>query len=514
MQKIKYVIQNYNTPIYPIILIIEMIINDFPKTFRRYWVKRCIAKWVGDFNEIYTFDDLENKNSAYFQRRIVNSDLLKQTRHNIFKQGDSLIKFTEKFPRLNLKSISDKQLVDLYLEFNNKYKQLCLWGWVPNAVDGRKNLFSNKLEKKLKNILIKRRNEQKIGEYYTILTSKSKISLREEVKIELLRICLKIKNNCSIKELFTENSVKDIIKILPKYLKFQNLIKRYAQKYGWLTFNYNGPIYSYKNCVSEIKLFLKEKQDIKLELINLQKKAITTSRQKENITKELNLPINLKREFNALSELFYLKNFRKNILYQAHYHVQFLLKEMARRLNYPLNLMYYLLPCEVTSLFLGQLNKKGFKDSLKDRLNLSVLRISLSGIQLFTGKKANSILKKYNIKRKDIVKKNNKIIQLKGQIASSGFYQGKAKIINSKNDINKFKKGEILVSVKTDPALLPAMQRSGAIITEMGGITSHAAIVSRELQKPCIIGVKSATAILKDGNKILVDANEGKITIL
>ena len=73
----------------------------------------------------------------------------------------------------------------------------------------------------------------------------------------------------------------------------------------------------------------------------------------------------------------------------------------------------------------------------------------------------------------------------------------------------KMKQGDVLVSPATNPNLVPAMKKAAAIITEDGGITCHAAIVARELQTPCVVGCKNAIAILKDGDRVEVDANKG-----
>ena len=73
----------------------------------------------------------------------------------------------------------------------------------------------------------------------------------------------------------------------------------------------------------------------------------------------------------------------------------------------------------------------------------------------------------------------------------------------------KMKKGDIMVSIATDPDVVPAMKMAAAIVTEQGGITSHAAIVSRELGIPCIIGTKIATEVLKDGDMVEVNVNHG-----
>ena len=69
--------------------------------------------------------------------------------------------------------------------------------------------------------------------------------------------------------------------------------------------------------------------------------------------------------------------------------------------------------------------------------------------------------------------------------------------------------GEILVSSETTPELMPAIKKAAAIVTEMGGLTSHASIISRELGKPCIVGTKIATQVFRDGDLVEVNATKG-----
>ena len=80
--------------------------------------------------------------------------------------------------------------------------------------------------------------------------------------------------------------------------------------------------------------------------------------------------------------------------------------------------------------------------------------------------------------------------------------------------MDRVKNGDILVTGMTTPNFVPAMKRAGAIVTNDGGITCHAAIVSRELGVPCIIGTRMATKILKDGDLVEVNANDGTINKL
>ena len=100
---------------------------------------------------------------------------------------------------------------------------------------------------------------------------------------------------------------------------------------------------------------------------------------------------------------------------------------------------------------------------------------------------------------------------IEGMVACQGLVKGKVRIIKSRKDLNDFKSGEILVASQTQPQYVVAMMKATAIVTDQGGITSHAAIVSREYKIPCIVGTGNATKILKNGDYILVDAESGKI---
>ncbi|MBI4029452.1 MAG: phosphoenolpyruvate synthase [Candidatus Blackburnbacteria bacterium] len=100
---------------------------------------------------------------------------------------------------------------------------------------------------------------------------------------------------------------------------------------------------------------------------------------------------------------------------------------------------------------------------------------------------------------------------LTGQGASPGIATGSVKILHSPKEIGKVKKGDILVARMTSPDYVPAMKLAGAIITDEGGVTSHAAIVSRELGLPSVVGTKSATKNLKDGEVITVNGKTGEV---
>ena len=122
---------------------------------------------------------------------------------------------------------------------------------------------------------------------------------------------------------------------------------------------------------------------------------------------------------------------------------------------------------------------------------------------IFTGKEASKLIKIFL--RKERKEKLFGIPVYKGKVV------GKVKIITSKKDFSKFKSGEILVSPHTTPDYLPVIKKAKAILTERGGITSHAVIVSRELKKSCIVGIKDLIVSLKDGDLVEVDADKGVV---
>ncbi len=100
---------------------------------------------------------------------------------------------------------------------------------------------------------------------------------------------------------------------------------------------------------------------------------------------------------------------------------------------------------------------------------------------------------------------------LTGSPASPGLISGPVKILSSAKQINKITPGDVLVAHMTSPDYVPAMRKAAAIITNAGGQTSHAAIVSRELGVPCVVGTTTATKILKDRDIVTVDGSHGRV---
>ena len=130
--------------------------------------------------------------------------------------------------------------------------------------------------------------------------------------------------------------------------------------------------------------------------------------------------------------------------------------------------------------------------------------------KLYLNKKIDDIEKEYGIllEKEDI---DENVSEIKGVEAYPGIVRGKVRRVMGHKQIDLIKEGEILVSPMTMPDFLPAMEKAAAFITDEGGITCHAAIVAREMKKPCVVGTKTATKILKDGDLVEVNADKGII---
>jgi phosphohistidine swiveling domain-containing protein len=156
------------------------------------------------------------------------------------------------------------------------------------------------------------------------------------------------------------------------------------------------------------------------------------------------------------------------------------------------------------------LNDKGIlPKNFKERVNGFGKIIENREGRIITGNQLKEYLNKF------IQKVDNDIVEFKGTVASKGgIVKGIARVVEESKYISKMNKGEILVANETTPDYVVGMKIAGAIITNQGGITSHAAITSREMGIPCIIGTKIATKVLKDGDLVEVDAERGIVKII
>ena len=151
-----------------------------------------------------------------------------------------------------------------------------------------------------------------------------------------------------------------------------------------------------------------------------------------------------------------------------------------------------------------------FNNKLK---NLKIANYRKTTIVASDLKNGYKLFKNNNFQKQSFlnIKEKNFQSEISGTIANTGKVVGIAKIVLSSQDFSKFKNGDILITAMTSVDFVPLMKIAAAFVTNEGGITSHASIVSRELNKPCIIGTKIATKVFKDGDLVEADANSGII---
>ncbi len=201
--------------------------------------------------------------------------------------------------------------------------------------------------------------------------------------------------------------------------------------------------------------------------------------------------------------LSYMKDLKDDFRRQGIYYAQRLFEEIASRAGLNLQQISYATEEEITD-FLDS-GKKIPEDKTEERRKgFAIYFDKGKNVQCKSGKDVEAALNELGLVISEQFSE-----EIKGSPASAGKAKGVVVIVRGVSDLGKVKKGDILVAVTTHPDYVPAMQKTAAIVTDEGGITSHAAIVARELGIPCIVGAKNATKALKDGDKAEVDASAG-----
>jgi phosphohistidine swiveling domain-containing protein len=166
----------------------------------------------------------------------------------------------------------------------------------------------------------------------------------------------------------------------------------------------------------------------------------------------------------------------------------------------------------VTAIAREEIENPPKKEILEDRMRHSIIspsnKVEAITLDEYENKHTSYYFENHRLPSID---STNKII---GTIAYKGLVTGIVRIVRRKNQVPIVKSGEIIVSPMTTPDFAPAMMIASAFVTDEGGIMCHAAITAREMKKPCIIGTKIATRVLKDGDVVEVNANTGIVKII
>lgn len=350
---------------------------------------------------------------------------------------------------------------------------------------------------------------------------------------DLIIYCFKFLQNWQVTTLFCEALDEDIIQEYFDQLQLKIDFKEFVKMSTLVDFDslislsdkcllelenfdlYNAQwIFANYLCtpgINEIEKLAREKikeaggaEKIKGEIIKLQAEASENKKLAEEYRETLSE--SGKELFDFIKMTLYIRDVRKRFAYQMITVISNALRECFKRLDYNREHIIYTI---YNDFIAGDYKKPEYKDELAKRENGFIIYYKDKGheIEYVDYDQAKKELSQAAFGALDTS-------EIKGSVAQGGQATGKAKIVLNAKDFNKFNEGDILVTSMTRPEFVPLMKKAGAVITDEGGVTCHAAIVSRELKLPCIIGTKTATQVLKDDMQVEVDANNGLIKIL
>ncbi len=459
---------------------------------RSYSFIRKYKKFIGFYNK-FVLDFYIGKNDANDVAESILKALVdrpnfgKDVNKNIVLWSNKLIAFSKKLSQRPWQKYSNQQLWQLYLQNDKIHTKLYTYGWLPVAVDLYHNNFTNKLKRYLYSVCD---SKEQAEHAFIVFTTPSKKTIIADEREEFLRIYEKNKKFIKSKN-------------IPGH--FQKELQKHAEKWGHLGYIYAGnvEVFGPKHYLSEMKELLATKADSQKLLRKEAQQLKAAKIQQAKLYKQLGISALYKRLFEAAKDFALTKLFRRHAqLTNAYALHHTLISEIAKRLKLSRYQVQFMLMGEVKDALLkGVYNKK----LIAQRTKHCVMYTELGFETIYQGAIEKKLQSYVNVK----IDRNLK--NFSGQTAQPGYGKGKVKIILRAKDMVKMNKGDILVSVATDPDIVPAMKKAAAIVTEQGGITSHAAIVSRELGIPCVIGAKLVTQVLKDGDLVEVDATKGMI---
>jgi phosphohistidine swiveling domain-containing protein len=433
----------------------------------------CPGKYYRQLDGSRWISELDFKNITAFYKKSIKHDpaFFSKIADTRAKANERLKNFALRQTGKKWKEMSDEKLIDIlekwqYLE-GAHWGGVCLYGYYIYVND----IFLFEFKKYLENKLT-----YNFDDVWNYILSPSQMTEIGKEKIDLLKLAL-----VSLKKPINDAQMK-----------------QHANKYAFTNkYYFWGDKLDAKKVKENLNSYRRKGQKfIEAEIEKMRPKKIDLG--KYNLSKN---DITIIEGIRKISSTY---NQNDDVSNYTIYLLDSFFKELAARLN----LTYE----EVVSMR-GVEIKRSIR-SRKLAVDRSEIKLRLKDHAIIFAKKKIFILSGKELeeyKKQELKEKKFKIVQeLKGSVANPGkIITGRVRIIDSDTKVGNFKDGEILVTQMTNPAFVPAMKKAKAIITDEGGLLCHAAIVSRELGVPCIIGTKIATKILKDGEIVEVNANSG-----
>jgi phosphohistidine swiveling domain-containing protein len=290
-------------------------------------------------------------------------------------------------------------------------------------------------------------------------------------------------------------------------IMFKNKVTDFSNKYIWFPFEYGGPeIYDVETVIKRVQEHIKKGDKIEThseeEIINHQ----------NDIIKKYNLNDEIIFHFKIIQTLALMQDDRKAVNARACYFVNNLvLSKLSKIIGLPIKDLFLIDPWLLDE-YIDIEDLSGLKERIEKRNEMFLICLDENDKIAFKEgiHECTSFLNNLDITINEKVV-NNSIV---GKVAYPGKVTGIARVVKKSSECSMLNDGEILVTYMTTPDFVPFLKRASAVVTEEGGITCHAAIVARELKKPCITGTGNVMSIIKDGDMIEVDANNGIVRII
>lgn len=485
--------------------------ENLPDDLKQFGYKNLVAVYE-DYNETYYIPQNECIEAAerLIKYSLDNFDFWEKTLDEISRRIDDL---NSVFKNLRKQSafhdMSEAELLSYYEAHYTVHSRLYEYARIPEALDRGMPTFTAYLKKYLSSKAAELKEEKKLNEVFGILTYPENISYSGENILEICDIISAI-NETSTKEELEDWKVSGRRFLIGMNPRVAEKIEEYTNK--WTFWGYHG----YRNRV--LRDFSYFAENLRIELTNKELKeqeSILLKRQREASSKRIrtfskyNIHEKYQNLFRAYSQIGTIKLKRRYYQLVNFYYLDQMIYEIAKRNNVKESIIRCMLPEEVMELLKG--NKSMLERGIERAdSKLFVYRLKGNMEEIICGTEAERIVQEIRKSSAHIEKERGKMI---GETASLGYCQGICRVLDQDN-ANYFEEGEILVATDIDPDKFHLLKLAKAVVTETGGFTSHAAIVCRELQIPCIVGIHELTKTVKTGEYLEVNANCGSIRVI
>lgn len=421
------------------------------------------------------------------------------------RYGDGAIHRAIIFGETPASQKSDQQLLDELNELIAKQEMLYAYGVLLPLLDLGDQIY---IQKRINDALETLLPKEEVANAFSVLTQPLEDSFAVEEEKDLLNIALAIQESPSLMKAFTEGNIETITEHVEKDTHSISLsLSQHIKKYAWVYYAFAGPATTRAEYINFLIELVKAKPHDRL--LEMENNTNTLRAEKDALIQKYAKDTYAQTLFKLAGTFVWAKPRRKDYQSCLYFYInEHYLAEIAKRVNATKEQLMSITFDDIESA----LRDKRINDSAKaaEILQEHILVPRDTGFDLYYGERAREI--NQMIRNPHVV--TDTADSLKGMTGYKGYAQGRVVIINTPAEMNKLQEGDILVSVATTPSIVPAMRKAAAFVTDEGGLTCHAAIVAREMKKPCVIGTKIATQVLKDGDMVEVDADEGIVRIL